>query len=408
MNAEDVSPKSRRSFSWRSVAIGLAGILFGVFCWRGATSSTKSTKREVHEGGSTVVVRDLADRLVSLKEPAQRIVLVRGREIHQLALILGDEVEDKLIAWGPDLYTADRVAYDVYTDRYPRLKTIPKIGSIYADSIDVEYILSLQPDLVVVDLFMVRRGYRSIERMQRAGLPLLFTSNGEDPLRGPQASLRVLGSALGKRAWTEEIVTFMDNEIAKVYQRLPDRGQRPSVYMECGNLGVETFGHTFGYEGNQNLVTWGRYLDELRCHNIALGRVPDRGTLHPEFVLEANPDLICITGSSWQDASDSLSLGLRVSPQSARTELAAFAGRPGWSNLDAIGQNRLYGIFHGYPIHPTSFAAFQQLAKWFYPKEFADLDPVANMKAFYQRFSRVDCSGTWMIEVESDGDSSDH
>ena len=403
MNGGRRSLFSRRSIGWIA---GVALLFFVVGAIRrGLRAASKPEALSVNSGveakGRRLRVIDLAGRSVDMAGPAERIVLVRGREIHSLALLLGDSVEDKLIAWGPDIESADQESYRAFVERYPKLARIPKIGSIYSDSIDVEFLLTLQPDLVVVDNFMVRRGYRSIERMKNAGLPLIFTEFGMDPLSGPQDSIKMLGAAVGKGDVADEVVSFIQDQLSKVDDQIakeqPPR-DGPTVYMECGNRGVSQFGHTYGYDERKQLITWGKYLNALRCRNIALGRVPDRTPIHPEYVLSSEPSMIVMTGSTWTNSDDCMLLGLNIDSQQAADRLHAFSTRPGWKELSAVKDRRLHAIYHNFCILPTSFVAYQQLAKWAYPNRFSDLNPEANMRTFHERFSRLDYKGTWVVD----------
>ncbi|WP_198001050.1 ABC transporter substrate-binding protein [Gimesia fumaroli] len=337
-----------------------------------------------------------------MAKPAERIVLLRGRDLHELAMLLGDKIDDRLIAWGPDILTADKDAYDAFVKRYPKLAKIPMIGSIYSDAIDVEQLLALKPDLVVGDTFMVRRGYKSIDRIREAGLPLILTEMGTNPFEGPQKSLAVLAKALGKVEVAEGINAFLDEEIGKVFDRLPRTTQGPSIYIECGNRGVNEFGHTFGYDGENRIITWGAYMHRLHCENIALGVVPDMATLHPEQILKSDPDVIIVTGSCWTNVPDSMRLGFQTSPEFARARLIAFTERPGWAQLQSVRTKRIYGLYHGFCFHPTAFAALQQIAKWIYPQRFRDLDPDENLRRFYDQFVPVELTGVWMSSLEVD------
>jgi iron complex transport system substrate-binding protein len=44
------------------------------------------------------------------------------------------------------------------------------------------------------------------------------------------------------------------------------------------------------------------------------------------------------------------------------------------------------------------------MAKWCYPDRFSDIDPIKNMKEFYDRFMPIPLDGTWYFnnhEVQS-------
>ena len=193
-------------------------------------------------------VTDLAGYPVILAKPAERVVLVRGRGVQELALLLGEELDEKLVGWGPDIRTANKDAYDVFVARFPRLTEVPELGSIYEDSINPEQIIALNPDLVIMDTFMIRRGYKSVGRLQRAGLPLLFLESGQNPLQDAQKSLTLLGRVLGKEDVAKEINAYLEQQSKKVLGRMPKSEKKPTVYMEMGNRSVAEFGHTFGYD----------------------------------------------------------------------------------------------------------------------------------------------------------------
>lgn len=350
--------------------------------------------------GSTFEVTDLAGNQVWFAKPAERIVLVRGRDIHELVMLLGDEVEDKLVAWGPDIMTADKGCYDALLERYPKLADVPVLGSIYSDAVSVERVLSLEPDLVVVDTFMTDRGYKCVEKMKAVGLPVLFTQKGTDPIKGPRASLAVIGRAVGREDTAREINDFVSAEIEKVIGHVPDTLQGPAVYIECGNRGVEELGHTFGYDGNGRLVAWSAFLEQLHCQNIAKGVVRHMTPLHPEYVLKANPEVIVFTGAYWENRPGSMYLGFQIPKRVAESRLRAFTKRPGWEDLQAVQDNNVHAAFHGFCMHPDSFAALQQLAKWCYPDRFDDLHPEESLQEFYRRFMPMDTSGVWFMSLE--------
>ena len=106
----------------------------------------------------TITVTDLAGRSITFEQPIERIVLVRGRDIYTLGMLLGSEIEEKLVAWGPDFELYDGDSYRKFVQSYPRLAEVPNLGSVYHDAVSVEQVLALAPDLVIVDTFMGRSG----------------------------------------------------------------------------------------------------------------------------------------------------------------------------------------------------------------------------------------------------------
>ncbi len=386
------------------VAFALLAALVGLgvnWISKRVASSETPDGADVQRDGGSITLTDLAGREVTLRQPVERVVMVRGRDVYELAVLLGEDLPRKLIAWGPDLRKFDHDAYRVFTERFPSLAKLPEVGSAYADAVDAEAVLALRPDLVIVETFMANRGYKCIERMRRAGLPLLFLDFSRDPFEGPLRSIQLLGQALGRQKRAEEVVNFVKSRLDEVTSRLSERSKSPpSVYMECGYKGVKEYGHTFGYNEQGKLSAWASIMERAGCRNIAVGVTPSMAVMHPEQLLTANPDVIVITSACWPATPDSTHLGYCADPVDAEKRLRAFTTRPGWADLKAVKTGRVYGIFHGFCMHTTNFAALQQLAKWFYPERFADLDPAARLREFHDRFLPVDCRGVWMIGLE--------
>jgi len=350
-----------------------------------------------------IQVEDLAGRTVTLRPPLNRIVLVRSRDVYELSLLLGDELDRRLVAWGPDLQTADQDAYRAFLDRYPRLARIPVLGSVFADAVSAEAVLALKPDLVILDTVMSERGYRCVERLERAGLPLLYLDCSHDPLRDPQRSLRLLGKVLGQEEKARAATAFVEAELERVMGRLAGlKEPAPTVYLESGHRGVESYGNTYGYDGNRTLSSWGALMARLGCRNVAADLVASMGRINPEYLLAADPDVIVITGACWTECPGTMRLGYGVMPAEARERLQGFTRRPGWPELKAVRNGRVHSLFHGFCMHMTSFAAVQQMAKWLYPGTFADLEPAARLQEFNERFMPVRAGGTWMISLEPD------
>ncbi len=382
------------------IALAVAAAL-GIGLVSSWTAPTDTVSGSDTQGGDVMTVTDLAGREVTLKRSVERIVLVRGRDVYELALLLGEHLPRKLVAWGPDLRQADHDAYRVFTERFPSLAELPEVGSIYADAVDAEAMLTLRPDLVVVDTFMAERGYKCLDRMERAGLPLLYLDFSRKPFEGPQRSVLLLGQVLGRRKRAEEVVQFVQARLDEVTSGLSEPPESPpSIYMECGYKGVKAYGHSFGYVDRRQLAGWGLVMDRLGCRSVTAGLAPPMGSIHPEQLLTADPDVIVITGACWTATPDSMHLGYHAEPAEARRRLKAFTTRPGWSDLKAVKTGRVYGLFHGFCMHTMNFAALQQLATWLYPERFAGLDPVARLREFHDRFLPFDYRGVWMIDLE--------
>lgn len=348
---------------------------------------------------AAVEVTDGAGRTVVLPAHCERIVLVRGRDIYALALLLGDEAPSRLVGWGADLAAVDADANRLLRARYPGLERVPVLGNVFQDALSVEAVVALRPDLVVVDTFMLGRGLRCMERLQRTGLPLLYLDYA-DPWTSPQRSLRVLGQALSLPQRAEAVAAAIDAELELVRARTAGAGPGPALYMECGIRGPEVYGVTYGADPRRRSGTWGAVLDGIPCRNLTAALVAGVAPLRGELLLRLDPEIIVITGAGWTDFG-ALHLGWDADPAEAGRQLRAYAARPGWERLRAVRDGRLYGLYHGFAMHPTAFAGIQQLARWLHPQALADLDPEARRVAFLQRFlPMLPTGGAWAVTAE--------
>jgi iron complex transport system substrate-binding protein len=348
----------------------------------------------------TVTVTDLAGRQVSLHYPINRIVLMRSFFVHELVLVLGDDIQNKLVGWDSSIQTGFRDAYLKYIDRYPALDRVAVLGDSVRDAVSAEAVLALKPDLVILDTDLLDGGVKFVGALEEAGLPLLFVAS-RDAYNDPQRSLLLLGRVLGREERANDVNEFISAELGRVLGRLDKmEGPEPSIYLETGDGGRE-YGNTFGYDPQRPTTGWGGVLARLRCRNIAADRVVAMGKIDPEYLIKADPDVIVMTGAHWTGAPDSLRLGYHAGAAEARNLLHAFTARPGWDGLKAVKNGRVYGLHMRFCCHATTFVAAQQLAKWLYPVEFKEVDPEKSLREFHERFLPINYSGTWMIGFEN-------
>lgn len=357
-----------------------------------------SKKDNEHNG--QVLYTDLVGKQVWLDSTIDRIVLLRSKDINNLAVLLGDELPKKLIAWGPDLKSDARGTYDQYISQYPELEKLPLTGSVYNDALSVEQILDLRPDLVIADKYFLDSGYRYMEKFEESGLPVVCLDGSSDPFTGPQNGILLLGNILGKQERAKELVAYVNAHIDTVLHTINKKKPTPpTVYLEAGSGGPDTFAQTYGKAGIPPTYTsWGTVLDRLQVRNIAedIGSKMERA--NPEFVLTADPEVVIITGQHWNNMG-AMKLGDNITKTEANELLHAFSTRPGWQGLQAVRNKRFHSIYHA-SNSILCFASIQALATYFYPDDFKSLGPERNLKEFYRKFMPIPYSGVWMCTLE--------
>lgn len=390
--------RGRRAFSIALAAAFLTATMFSAGCGGETTETTTSTEAEEP---AVTTVTDLAGREVEVQLPVQRVVLASARHIHEFGAVGGEGVLDTIVGWGSDLELYDADTYQKYVEEFPdKVDAITDVG--YSDTFDAEAVIALEPDVVVFPGWSTEDEavLVDIDKLAEAGIPSVFVDYYNDPYVSPVESTLLIGTLLGEEDRAQEIVDYYQEQLDIVANTLAEiEGDQPQVYVEVGSEGPEMYGNTYGDSGLGAVVTKAGGI------NIAegdLGRLEaDTEKIDPEYLIDTNPDVIIISGSHWETAG-SMWLGYYANEAESRSLLKAFTERTGWDTLDAVQQGHVYSSFHGFSFRIYNFAGVQAFAKWFYPEEFADLDPAANFQEFHERFEPVSYSGVWMLGVSEE------
>ena len=379
-----------RSTMVRTVSIILAAVLLVTpFILAGCTTKEVPPR-------TRVTVTDAADRQVSVAVPVQRVVLSLGNLLHDYAAVGGEEAIKRIVGWQPTkLWDYD--AHLKYQEKFPQIESIPDVGNYSNGTSSVEKIISLKPDVVIFELYMLDKEIVRVDisRLEQAGIPSIVVDYWKNPPENRPKSTLLLGTLLGKEKRAQEVVNFYEQQVNKVTSRLEDIDKpKPKVYIEVGGKGHSEYSGTYGSD-----FGWGAVVAKAGGINIGEGIVKCLAPIHPEYVLKQNPDVIIITGRPGPGLPGKMSLGYYANPEESRELLKAFTGRPGWDTLNAVKNGRVYSILHPICGYTASLIGAQAFAKWFYPDEFRDLDPVASLKEFHKRFLPVDYSGVWIIGI---------
>ena len=95
-------------------------------------------------------------------------------------------------------------------------------------------------------------------------------------------------------------------------------------------------------------------------------------------------------------------LGFETNEENSQKLLKAFTQREGWDKLKAVKNKQVYSAHHGLPREIYDCVVFEYLAKTYYPEEFADIDPEATLKEFYEKFLPFSYGGTWFMHLNQE------
>jgi iron complex transport system substrate-binding protein len=175
-------------------------------------------------------------------------------------------------------------------------------------STKAEELLPIRPDLVIASV-----PYRneSLAAILKAGCPVLALA--PHSLADIAQDIRLIAAIAGATAEGERIITVMDDAVAAMRRFTADLPGKPLVYCE---------------EWGKPLIhsqAWVRELVEA-AGGVFVGS--PGGMTTPEAVAAADPDVIL---AAWCGAGD-------------RVPLEKLASRPGWDQMRAVREGRLYCI----------------------------------------------------------------
>lgn len=341
---------------------------------------------------SAVEVTDVLGRKVELKSEPQRIVLGEGRLFYALALLDREAPFKRIVGWQSDMRLLDPNTYAMYERTYPEVKDIAVIGQASEQSVSVEQILTLKPDLAIFSIAGEGPTQHSpiADLLEKAGIPVLFIDFRVRPITGVQTSLTALGALLGREQEAQQYLEFYDRHLTRITDEVAGLApeQKPSVFLELLPLVWQAPGHTTGKSG------MGSVIEAVGGRNIAAGVVPGAlGDVNVEYVLNQDPDVYIASGNR----QPGLLLGADISEAQARESMSRVLARPEFAPLKAIREGRAYGIWHDFYNSPYNILAVEAMARWLHPALFADVDPHATMEEL-NGFLATGLSGNYWLD----------
>ncbi len=348
-------------------------------------------------GAHSTSVTDIAGRVLTLRTPVRRMVLGDGPLAYVVALLGNGDPFSSVVGWGDNFRSADLGGYTAYRQRFPSIDRIPTFRGSTVGAIDIELAISLEPDVVVLNLSSRSAAESSglLARLSQVGVPVVFVDFRTRMFENTTRSIDIMGQIMGRPERAADFLRFRQAQTLRVTQRLQRLKHRPLVMLEraaglyddcCLSYGNGNFGELVAAAGGTNLGS-----------QVLHGTF---GTLHPEQVIAADPDVILVTGANWKlysPVGDWVDLGPGSDPAAGQASLRRLMKRPAYRSLRAVHTGRVHAIWHPFYDNPYYFIALQQIAKWLHPDLFHDLDPDATFRELHQRFLPIPYQpGYWL------------
>jgi iron complex transport system substrate-binding protein len=160
--------------------------------------------------------------------------------------------------------------------------------------------------------------------------------------------------------WMDEIETRLAT--------IPDE-EKVRVFVDIWSTSFTDRNNERRTAGGGQWYSYGIYATDGGGINVAEDLTNPQGTVDIEWLAQQNPDVILgvsYTGSYDSDDMSELS-----------TQYNELLSHPALQEVPAVKNKRIYILSYRYTNGLTYPAARAQVAKWFYPEQFADIDPSA-------------------------------
>ena len=298
------------------IGLALAVIAFGA-CGSGDGGGEGSANVVYDREGNQVVLPDEINTIITLMPSKTEIVMGLG---------FGD--------------------YIIATDQSSgMIDGIPSgIATLDYGGVDVEHIISLNPDVIIASDMLRFGGNDPLEPARNLGIAVAYipTSNS---IEGIKDDIRFVAQVLGVQERGEELVAQMEAELDTVAQIVAGINNRRMVYFEIWPL------FSFGT---------GTFLHELLeiAGGISITRDMEGWVpLSDEFVLDINPDVILTS----------------TDPGALGNPVEEILNRTGWGSVTAVAEGNVHFIdtdASNRPTHNVVYALWE-IARAIYPEYFA-------------------------------------
>ncbi|MEP1614059.1 MAG: ABC transporter substrate-binding protein [Roseobacter sp.] len=340
----------------------------------------------------TLNVTDAIGRTVAVPEKAERILL--GFYFEDTFAVGGPDVYERIVGVSKEAWAGWRsLQWDAYVQAVPRIAEIADVGEVDSGSFSLEAAIATQPDVAILAAWQYDALGETAQRIEAAGIPVVVLDFNAQEVEKHVASTLALGVILGEQDRAQALADNYANAYADVLARVAKASSKPTVYVELARKGADEVGNSYGN------TMWGKLVASAGGDNIAEDQIAKWGPLTPEYVLSKNPDVVFLAGSGWLSRDKAVVMGPGVETELTHARMQPYLGRPGWDKITAVNEGQIHGLYHGGARTLYDFAFFQYIAKTLHPEQFADVDPQANLDAFFEEYMPVKFDGTYMTQL---------
>jgi iron complex transport system substrate-binding protein len=274
---------------------------------------------------------DLTDGLgrpVHLEAPAVRVVSLAASNTEILYAI----------GAGPQV-----VGRDEFSDYPSEAKALPGVGGSYG-GYSYEAIVSLKPDLVLAAEINTPEQVKALDDLK---VKVYYLKNPVD-MEGLYQNLAIVGQLTGHVAEAQKLAESLSARVKAVQDKISPLSYKPTVFYELDGSNPAA-PYTFGPGTFMNML-----IDMAGGINVGSSLDAQWAQMSLEALLVQNPSIILLGDAAYG-----------VTPESLAT-------RPGWDELSAVQNNKIYTIDDNLISRPgpRQVDGLEALAKLFHPEVF--------------------------------------
>ena len=359
-----------------------------------ATLATAVLMTAMHAQAEIKTIHDVLGRDVKVDVPAKRVVL--GFYYPDYIAATGADHFGQVVGISREFWESfNPGSWQLYSQKLPNLQGIGDIGNIDRGTFSLEKTLAMKPDVVILAKWQYDTLKAEMPRFEAANIPVVVVDYNDQSVANHTNSTKIFGQIAGTEPRANQAAQEYADGIADIQKRVQAAGSaKPKIYIEFGDKGPKEHSFTFG----KNM--WGAIADTVGGDNISKPFVENWGPINPEQLLVSQPDVIIISGTEvGMKQTDAMAMGIDISAEEAQRRLKGFTTRNGWSEIPAVKNNRVYGIYHTASRSLSDLASAQFMAKALYPQVFTDIDPEKTYMDFHEKYLPVKPNGTFFIQL---------
>ena len=337
-----------------------------------------------------VTVKDVDNRTVTVEHEPQRIILQDGRDIFALALLERDNPFARVVAWNNLPKKQDTETWNVLKRKWPEAEKILDMKFSDQGNVDLETVISRQPDLMIAQLrarpSLVQSGV--LAQLEALHIPVVFVDYELHPVENTLPSIALLGKVMGQTERAQAYMDFYQQRLDRIHQRLATVSKKPLVFIEpIAGVGGLDNGCCFTHARNG----WGGLVEAAGGTNIGSQLLPGAtGNIAVEKIISLNPDYYLMTGSKRPGKGTAIiPFGYNVPAEDVSAAFNALLTRQGVASIPAVAQGHTGALYHHFYNNPYNIVAIETLSKIFYPTLFKDVDPLADYHAIINGFTDI-------------------